>query len=211
MFARRPRFSAPKAKSKNIGLLAPTDEAASDSESDSAPAFLPFSNPQTNQDPSVQNPQDPSETLRKPLTQPNRPPVEPKSPTAITSSFSYRKTLSENKNIHSSSSSTSLSSTPAPSSSHPSMSSPSAHPSRSSANALSTLSPRQRRIAKEGSEGTPSMGSSFSDLDDASVTQSALEEALAKEMQQGRGSLGVVSRMGGLWRGSVGGAGARGV
>ncbi len=29
------------------------------------------------------------------------------------------------------------------------------------------------------------MGSSFSDLDDASVTQSALEEALANEMPQG--------------------------
>ncbi len=35
------------------------------------------------------------------------------------------------------------------------------------------------------------MGSSFSDLDDASVTQSALEEALAHEMNQG----GVASRM----------------
>jgi hypothetical protein len=35
------------------------------------------------------------------------------------------------------------------------------------------------------------MGSSFSDLDDASVTQSALEEALANEMQHG----GVASRM----------------
>ena len=54
-----------------------------------------------------------------------------------------------------------------------------------------TLSPRQRLRAKEGSEGTPSMGSSFSDLDDASVTQSALEEALANEMQHGS----VASRM----------------
>ena len=40
-------------------------------------------------------------------------------------------------------------------------------------------------MAKEGSEGTPSMGSSFSDLDDASVTQSALEEQLVNEMTQG--------------------------
>ena len=56
----------------------------------------------------------------------------------------------------------------------------------------STLSPQQRRIAKEaGSDGTRSMGSSFSDLDDASVTQSALEEALAGEMQHG----GVASKM----------------
>lgn len=36
--------------------------------------------------------------------------------------------------------------------------------------------------SREGSDGTPSMGSSFSDLDDASVTQSALEEALASHM-----------------------------
>lgn len=42
-----------------------------------------------------------------------------------------------------------------------------------------------------GSEGSPSMGSSFSDLDDASVTQSALEEALASNMQAG----GMASRM----------------
>ncbi|KAJ5256662.1 hypothetical protein N7478_012766 [Penicillium angulare] len=41
------------------------------------------------------------------------------------------------------------------------------------------------------SDGTPSMGSSFSDLDDASVTQSALEEALMSNMQHG----GMASRM----------------
>ncbi|KAM0276039.1 hypothetical protein ACHAQH_007165 [Verticillium albo-atrum] len=46
---------------------------------------------------------------------------------------------------------------------------------------LSGKSPSRR----EGSDGTPSMGSSFSDLDDASVTQSALEEALASKMQDG--------------------------
>ena len=66
------------------------------------------------------------------------------------------------------------------------------------------------------------MGSSFSDLDDASVTHSAMEEALANQMRagggkgigMGMGSLGVVGRMGGLWRqgssnlGSGSGAGA---
>ena len=45
---------------------------------------------------------------------------------------------------------------------------------------------------REGSEGSPSMGSSFSDLEDASVTQSALEEALASNMQAGGG---MASRM----------------
>lgn len=53
------------------------------------------------------------------------------------------------------------------------------------------LSPRRtselkgKGYSREGSDGTPSMGSSFSDLDDASVTQSALEEALASKMQGG--------------------------
>ncbi|KAF2839179.1 hypothetical protein M501DRAFT_954368 [Patellaria atrata CBS 101060] len=48
---------------------------------------------------------------------------------------------------------------------------------------LARLSPRGKR--REGSEGSPSMGSSFSDLDDTSVTQSALEEALLSNMQHG--------------------------
>ncbi|RAL05158.1 multidomain presynaptic cytomatrix related protein [Aspergillus ibericus CBS 121593] len=46
-------------------------------------------------------------------------------------------------------------------------------------------------LRRDASEGTPSMGSSFSDLDDTSVTQSALEEALMSNMQQG----GMASRM----------------
>ncbi|KAB2107610.1 hypothetical protein AG0111_0g3831 [Alternaria gaisen] len=45
----------------------------------------------------------------------------------------------------------------------------------------------------EGSEGTPSMGSSFSDIDDAGISQSALEEALLSNMQHGR--MSTLSRM----------------
>ncbi|KAI9841269.1 MAG: hypothetical protein M1837_000805 [Sclerophora amabilis] len=52
-------------------------------------------------------------------------------------------------------------------------------------------SPR-RKNGKDASDGTPSMGSSFSDLEDTSVTQSALEEALLSNMQHGGG---VASRM----------------
>lgn len=52
---------------------------------------------------------------------------------------------------------------------------------------LASVSPRSRR---DGSDGTPSMGSSFSDLDDASVTQSALEEALLSNMRQGGNGYG---------------------
>ncbi|KAI9927882.1 hypothetical protein AWENTII_012459 [Aspergillus wentii] len=54
------------------------------------------------------------------------------------------------------------------------------------------LSPRRSVISgRETSDGTPSMGSSYSDLDDTSVTQSALEEALLSNMQHG----GMASRM----------------
>ncbi|KAG2413929.1 hypothetical protein HFD88_003120 [Aspergillus terreus] len=55
---------------------------------------------------------------------------------------------------------------------------------------LAHLSPR-RSVASRDASDTPSMGSSFSDLDDASVTQSALEEALLSNMQHG----GMASRM----------------
>ncbi|KAB8356530.1 hypothetical protein FH972_024113 [Carpinus fangiana] len=78
----------------------------------------------------------------------------------------------------------------------------SAGPERAGAGAgrrgLGALSPQQRaeltggkssrRSKKEGSEGTPSMGSSFSDLDDASVTQSAMEEYYLSKMQHGAAS-----------------------
>ncbi|KAI1065478.1 hypothetical protein LB507_000810 [Fusarium sp. FIESC RH6] len=49
---------------------------------------------------------------------------------------------------------------------------------------------KNKGYSREGSDGTPSMGSSYSDLDvsDASVTQSALEEALASHMNRGAGS-----------------------
>ncbi|KAK2015717.1 hypothetical protein LZ32DRAFT_656134 [Colletotrichum eremochloae] len=50
---------------------------------------------------------------------------------------------------------------------------------------LAGKSPGRKGYSRDGSDGTPSMGSSFSDLDDASVTQSALEEALASKMQDG--------------------------
>ena len=60
--------------------------------------------------------------------------------------------------------------------------------------AAAGLSPR-RRSAKDGSDGTPSMGSSFSDLEDASVTRSALEEALASNMNNGNGMASRVSNI----------------
>jgi hypothetical protein len=66
---------------------------------------------------------------------------------------------------------------------------------------LSRLSPRYRNAnsnAVSGSDGSPSMGSSFSDLDDFSVTQSALEDALLSHVRAGGGtaSMGMGSLVG---------------
>ncbi|KAL4918618.1 hypothetical protein BDW62DRAFT_63972 [Aspergillus aurantiobrunneus] len=66
------------------------------------------------------------------------------------------------------------------------------HPSARRAD-LTRMSPRRSTVSgREISDGTPSVGSSFSDLDgDTSVTQSMLEEALMSNMQHG----GMASRM----------------
>jgi len=212
-FARRPRFPAGKAKVKsNVGLLSSADEEDDDADDDD-PAFLPFSNAEPIGTP--QSPQDPSATLRRlpsnTTRKENRPdPIE--TVVATRNSGATSRPLSQNitraqpqmatKTVHSSSSSLS---SPFPTSNAQSktLSSPNPGPT-SPTGPMSALSPRTRRMAREGSEGTPSMGSSFSDLDDTSITQSALEEQMAREIREA-GSLGVVSRMGGLWKGRGGG------
>lgn len=162
-YQRRPRHSSSKAP---LGPLSDADEDDPDS-----PPFLPFSDPKaTKQSP----PADPSATLRmaKRALPEKAMPAPP---------------------LNSSSSSTQ---SQPPRTSRPAQQQPGSKnpisPPRIPNEPASALSPRQRKVVKDGSDGTPSMGSSFSDLDDASVTQSALEEALAHEMnQQG----GVASRM----------------
>ena len=138
-----------------------------DEEDEDSPPFLPFSDARPITPPA---PQDPSSTLR---ISPKRPPSHRPPATLLTKP----KTPNLPQTAHSSSSSV--------------QSQPQSQNRPPQQNPLSSLSPRQRRITREGSEGTPSMGSSFSDLDDASVTQSALEEALANEMTHGS----VASRM----------------
>ncbi|KAK5114645.1 hypothetical protein LTR62_002218 [Meristemomyces frigidus] len=97
-------------------------------------------------------------------------------------------------------SSTSSAAQAAPSTSSDSATLPTTRPNplspRQRAALASAASPKSRRT--DGSEGSPSMGSSFSDLDDASVTQSALEEALLSGVQ--KGNLSLVGRMGGVMR-----------
>jgi hypothetical protein len=196
MYTRRPRFPPTKSKGKApLNPLSSADEASDDE----SPSFLPFSTVDDREGTNdrdknkgkgiAKNFDDPTATLRRysqrPATRPNL------------------------EQVISPSSSGTLSSPPQPSSSVQSISSPRGIRSPNNSNVLATLSPRQRRIAKEGSEGTPSMGSSFSDLDDASISQSAMEEALAREIKAGKGSLSVVSRMGGLWRQAGGGGQGR--
>jgi len=166
--ARRPRYSSNKSGKAPLNPLSDADEEDEDS-----PPFLPFSDarrPTTPPPPTA----DPNATVKISPKTPPQPPHRP-APSPITKP----KHALAAQTPHSSSSSA--------------QSQPQSQPNRASQphNPLSTLSPKQRRAAKEGSDGTPSMGSSFSDLDDASVTQSALEEALANEMTQG----GIGSRM----------------
>ncbi|MCJ1473488.1 hypothetical protein MMC13_002139 [Lambiella insularis] len=212
-FTRRPRFSAQKAKGKTKldPLIAANDE--DDDADDDSPAFLPLADPSSAD--VAHSLQDPSATLRRLPSNPSRrdsrldpimtesashtPAVKPGLVTQITM---HTKTQPATKTTHSSSSSLS-SPFPASNAQSRTLSSPNPGPA-SPTGPLSALSPRTRRIAREGSEGTPSMGSSFSDLDDTSITKSAMEEQMAKEIREA-GSLGVVSRMGGLWTGRAAG------
>ncbi len=68
-------------------------------------------------------------------------------------------------------------------------------PRQQAALAAAGLSPRNR-----GSDTSPSMGSSFSDLDDTSVTQSALEEALLSNIGNNGGMGSRISSVGNALR-----------
>ncbi|KAI9733396.1 MAG: hypothetical protein M1834_003480 [Cirrosporium novae-zelandiae] len=191
-FLHRSRFLPRKTRAKR----SPMEEDISEDEDDESPAFLPFSNTGTQPQSLETSPNDPSATLR--LEKPagntrsrgpstsiaaNRAAVIAASQTT-TASSSNSSVVSVPPNV--SQNDGSQNTRPWPSSQQGGMLSP-----RRTAE-LAGLSPRRRPQQAPGSDtGTPSMGSSFSDLDDASVTQSALEEALLSNMQHG----GVTSRM----------------
>ena len=164
-FARRPRRPPSKAP---LGPLSDADE-------DEDGPFLPFSDARPS---SSSAPQDPSATVKITPTaqssnQTGRTPSKLAEPTSHAAA------------IHSSSSSAQ---------SQPQRPQQAATPvsPRRATELGRALSPRHRRL-KEGSDGTPSMGSSFSDLDDSSVTRSAMEEAYANELAHG--GTGMASRM----------------
>ena len=160
----RSRMFARRPRYSSKAPLNPLSDA--DEEDENSPPFLPFSNPKPSNPTPMADPTATVKTL----------PKEAQSHRHVLAPSAQAKNPNLLATAHSSSSS---------------VQSQAQSQNRPPSNPLSALSPKQRRAAKEGSEGTPSMGSSFSDLDDASVTQSALEEALANEMQHG----GVASRM----------------
>ncbi|KAF2229049.1 hypothetical protein EV356DRAFT_496582 [Viridothelium virens] len=165
MFRRMPRFS------KRLGAQKGDAAGDDDDEVDDEPAFLPLNNEGTSAN------QDPSATLRNPPDAGERIMVrqQQKPSTHRTHSQPQQHHHQRAESLGSSESST-------------------AAGGPQSQRAPGPLSPRHRaelaklspRLQRGASDGTPSMGSSFSDLDDTSVTQSALEEALLSNIQNGR-------------------------
>ena len=187
-------------------------EGEGDDDDEDLPAFLPFANASANTTRKTGQHQDPSATLRGGFGSSNY----PQRPTTHRSGTSERivtapsRTVTQPQTLTSSASSASSGPTPTTATRHRHTTSNPTNPTvqnrppgplsphQAAALEAAGLSPR-RRPGKEGSDGTPSMGSSFSDLDDASVTQSALEEALLSNMvSNGGGNASVASRVSGL-------------
>jgi hypothetical protein len=181
-------------------------EPSADDDDDDGANFLPFvaDAPEALSRQNTASTQDPGATLRGGLgdATPQRPKTHRRSTSErITSPTKASASTNPSSKLQPMSASTSsVSSTsgpPGPSAAQPTQPPPSNRPNR-------TLSPRQQATLasaglsprRQGSESSPSMGSSFSDLDDASVTQSALEEALMSNM--GNTTHTVASRVSGL-------------
>lgn len=206
----RHRPSAISKSRKDHQDSSPEDEDE-DEDEDSTP-FLPFANTSTKPGSGLGQHSDPSATLRGefgPSNHPQKPTTHRRGTSERIATATFRP-VTQPQILTSSASSASSGPT----------SNPAAHHGHTTGNPtnplvqnrqLGPLSPHQAaaleaaglsprgRPGKEGSDGTPSMGSSFSDLDDASVTQSALEEALLSNMgNNGNGQASVASRVSGL-------------
>ena len=182
MLARSKITRRPPLGKKSVVAANDSDgDAEDDDEESSGEGYLPFATA------SKPTKDDPAATLRG----------SPKRQNAVLQTTSTSKTKAKPPPPESSESSTSSAQQPAPSSKHdtrPTAANPRGPLSPKQRAQLEKLSPRY----KSGSEGSPSMGSSFSDLDELSVTQSALEEALMSNMQHAGGSIGMGSRMSSL-------------
>lgn len=199
MLHRRPnpaasRRMAPTRKSQHTRR--PSAPQLDEEDEEDSPAFLPFSansSGTTRADPTAAR--DPSATLRGGLAQTPRPSAHRRSTSERIVPQQVNPQTTSNDQLTSSNSSASEipSDVSRPrTGNHSNRQSGRGHlpnplsPRQQAALAAAAgLSPRLRRqagTAGYGSDTSPSMGSSFSDLDDASVTQSALEEALLSGM-----------------------------
>ena len=170
----------------------PSAPQLEEEEDEDSPAFLPFSNNSSETakaDSSIAR--DPSATIRGGIAQTQRPAARRRSTSERVVPASRSSRSEPLSNLTSSASSTSEhhtgNRTQRPASSHNqtgrgNLPTPLSPHQQAALAAAAGLSPRLRRAAGNGSDTSPSMGSSFSDLDDASVTQSALEEALLSGM-----------------------------
>lgn len=169
---RRP-FVARKAK-QTLGTLGSDNDAEGDDDDEDSGDYLPFaatSKKSTKEDPSA--------TLR---SSPNR-------QTATTQTAASSKPIPTREN--------STATTTSSASSNADNTRPPGPPSPRHRAQLAGMSPRHNKDG--GSEGSPSMGSSFSDLDDASVTQSALEDAVLSNVRtQGSYASSIGGRMSSL-------------
>ncbi len=186
-----PPYAPALAPSLRQGIQAKATKQGTEEEDD-APNFLPFAAEADNVKPPSQtptSPQDPGATIRGGFESAQRPPTHRRSTSERIVSPSKRSTATDQtmrpstiqQNLSSSGSSLS-NSQPNPKATPPTSVRMATRPGST---ATATLSPRQQAVLRQqrhGSESSPSMGSSFSDLDDASVTQSALEEALMSNM-----------------------------
>lgn len=146
-FQCRPHFSSARVPSHQ-----PEDGEADSDEDEESPAFLPFPNPAS--PPTIQ---DPSATLR--IGTPTYP-IQTRA--ATLSPNPQRSQTAHSSTSSASSAAAAVTSTQADG---PPAQRPPGPLSPRRAAELSALSPRRRALAREGSDGTPSMGSSFSDLD----------------------------------------------
>ena len=181
-----------------------------DADDDDSPTFLPFAGSPAKARAPTSEQADPSATLRGGFGTP-RGPQRPGVPRRQTSERIILETRPTEQPSTLTSSTSSASSGPAPPAprhrhnrSNPNLTNVQGRtpgllsPRQAAALGAAGLSPRGRPgTGKDGSDGTPSMGSSFSDLDDASVTQSALEEALLSNMGN-NGNASVASRVSGI-------------
>lgn len=147
-FQRRPHFSSARAPSHQL------DDGEADDDDEESPAFLPFSTPTP-----PLTIQDPSATLRIDT------PVNPAQNRAVTQTTRPQRSQTAHSPASSASSAAAAASAAGTQVDGPPAQRPPGPLSPRRAAELSALSPRRRALAREGSDGTPSMGSSFSDLD----------------------------------------------